>query len=69
MKAIDSVLQLLVQQEGTELSLASDCRPRMFKDDVELPLTMPAMSTERIRYLLDDLWSEHQAELRARGRG
>lgn len=68
MKAIDSVLQLLVEQEGTELNLVSDCRPRMFKEDVELPLTMPAMSTERIRYLLDDLWTEHQAELRARGR-
>jgi len=68
MKAIDSVLQLLVQQGGTELRLASDRRPQMFNEDVELPLTMPAMSAERIRYLLDDLWTAHRAELHERGR-
>jgi twitching motility protein PilT len=68
MKPIDSVLQLLVQQGGTELRLASDRRPQMFKAGVELPLTIPAMSTERIRYLLDDLWSSHQQQLRERGR-
>ena len=68
MKAIDSVLNILLQQGGTELRLASDRRPQMFKEEVELPLTIPAMSTERIRELLDDLWTAHQADLRSRGR-
>jgi twitching motility protein PilT len=67
MKAIDSVLQILVQQGGTELRLASDQRPQMFKEDAELPLTFPAMSTERIRYLLEDLWTAHRSELDQRG--
>lgn len=64
MKPIDSVLKILVQRGGTELRLVSDRRPRMFKDDAELPLTIPAMSTERIRELLDDLWTSHAAALR-----
>jgi twitching motility protein PilT len=68
MKAIDSLLNLLLQQGGTELRLASGRPPQMFGDDVELPLTMPAMSADRIHYLLDELWSEHEAELRERGR-
>lgn len=68
MKAIDSVLKILVQQGGTELRLASDRRPQMLKDDAELPLTMPTMSTEQIRALLDDLWTSHAAALRQRGR-
>ena len=68
MKAIDSLLNILLQQDGTELRLASDQRPQMFKGDVELPLTIPAMSAERIRHLLDDLWTAHQAALRERGR-
>ena len=64
MKPIDSVLKLLVQQGGTELRLASDQRPQMFKEDVELPLTIPAMSAQRIRALLDGLWTSHAAALR-----
>jgi twitching motility protein PilT len=66
-KAIDSVLKILVEQDGTELRLVSDRRPQMFKDDAELPLTIPAMPTERIRELLDDLWTSHEAALRERG--
>jgi len=68
MKAIDSLLNILVQQDGTELRLASQRRPQMFKGDVELPLTMPTMSAERIRDVLDDLWTAHQGALRQRGR-
>ncbi|MGH7786880.1 MAG: hypothetical protein ACRERC_08440, partial [Candidatus Binatia bacterium] len=68
MKAIDSVLNLLVQQGGTELWLLSDRRPKMFKEDLELPLTIPAMSAESIRALLDDLWTTHQTDLRESGR-
>jgi twitching motility protein PilT len=67
MKAIDSVLKILVQQGATELRLASDRRPQMFKGDAELPLTIPAMSTERIRALLDDLWTSHAPALRQQG--
>jgi twitching motility protein PilT len=67
MKVIDSMLKILVQQEGTELRLASDRRPQMFKADVELPLTIPAMSTAQIQALLEDLWTAHQAALRERG--
>jgi len=67
MKAIDSVLKILVQQGGSELRLASDRRPQMFRDDTELPLTIPVMSTERLRALLDDLWTSHEAALRQRG--
>jgi hypothetical protein len=48
MKAIDSLLKILVQQGGTELRLAADRRPQMFKEDVELPLTIPAMSTQAL---------------------
>ena len=66
-KPIDSMLNLLVEQGGTELWLASNCRPRMFNGDAELPLTIPAMSTERIRGLLDDLWTLNEAALRERG--
>jgi len=68
MKAIDSLLNILLQQDGTELRLASDQRPQMFRGDVELPLTIPAMSAERIRHLLDDLWTANQAALGERGR-
>jgi len=67
MSAIDSVLRLLVQQGGTELRLESDQRPRMFRDGTELPLTMPAMSSDAIRGLLDDLWTAHAATVAARG--
>jgi twitching motility protein PilT len=66
-KPIDSVLKILVQQGGTELRLASDRRPQMFKEDGELPLTIPAMSAAQIRALLDDLWTSHAAALRQRG--
>lgn len=66
-KAIDSLLKILVQQGGTELRLASDRRPQMFKDAAELPLTIPATSTEQIRELLDDLWTSHELAVRQRG--
>jgi twitching motility protein PilT len=66
-KAIDSLLKILVQQGGTELRLASDRRPQMFKDDTELPLTILATSTEQIRELLDDLWTSHELAVRQRG--
>jgi twitching motility protein PilT len=68
MKAIDSLLNILLQQGGTELRLVSERRPQMFKGDKELPLTIPATSTERIRDLLDDFWTAHETDLRARGR-
>src|SRR5262245_8231252 len=63
MKAIDSVLKILVEQGATELRLMSERRPQMFKDKAELPLTFPAMSAARIRELLENLWTDHQAEL------
>jgi len=66
-KPIDSVLKILVHQDGTELRLASDRAPQMFKGDTELPLTIPAMSTTSIQALLDDLWTAHAATLRQRG--
>jgi twitching motility protein PilT len=68
MRAIDSLLNILVQQGGTELRLVSDRRPQMFKGDAELPLTIPAMPADRIRDLLDDFWTAHEAALRERGR-
>jgi twitching motility protein PilT len=66
-KPIDSVLKILAQQDGTELRLASGRPPQMFKEGVELPLTIPAMSSEQIRALLDDLWTAHAPAVRARG--
>jgi len=66
-KAIDSVLKILVQQAGTELRLFSDRRPQMFRDGDELPLTIPTMSTEQIRALLGDLWTSHEEALRRQG--
>lgn len=67
MRAIDSLLGILVQQGGSELRLVADERPRMFAGAAELPLTMPAMSAEAIRHLLDDVWTESAAELARRG--
>src|SRR5574337_742380 len=61
------MLKILLQQGGTELRLASDRRPQMFKGDAELPLTMPAMSTERICELLDELWTAHATTVRRQG--
>src|SRR5262249_25098761 len=66
-KPIDSVLKILVQQGGTELRLASDERPQMFKDGAELPLTIPPMSAPQIRAMLDDLWSSQEGPLRNHG--
>jgi twitching motility protein PilT len=63
MTPIDSLLNILVQQEGTELKLASGRSPKMFKGDVELPLTIPAISTEQIRELLGELWTAHGSRL------
>lgn len=63
MKAIDTILGLLVQREGTELRLASAERPRMFRGDEELALTMPPTSTAGIQALLGDLWGAHAAGL------
>jgi twitching motility protein PilT len=68
LKPIDSVLEILAQQGGTELRLASDRPPQMFKDGSELPLTIPVMSAQRIRGLLDDLYTSHEAALQQRGR-
>ena len=67
MRAIDSLLGILVQQGGDELRLVADRRPRMFNGEAELALTMPAMSAEAIQQLLGDVWTTHQAELRSRG--
>jgi twitching motility protein PilT len=67
MKPIDSILKILVQQDGTELRLASDRKPQMFKDGAALPLTIPAMSADRIRSLLDDLWTAHAPAVRQDG--
>jgi twitching motility protein PilT len=67
LKAIGSLLQILLQQDGTELRLASGRRPRMFKEGVELPLTIPAMSTDHVRELLGDLWTSHEAALHRQG--
>jgi twitching motility protein PilT len=66
-RAIDSVLRILVQRGGTELRLASDRRPQMFQDDDELPLTIPAMSAARIRELLGDMWTSHEDALQRHG--
>src|SRR5512143_1011017 len=68
MRPIDSLLGILIQQGGNELRLIADRRPRMFDGDTELPLTMPAMSADRIQQLLADLWTANEAELTRRGR-
>ena len=67
MRPIDGLLGILVQQGGSELCLVAGDRPRMFAGDAELPLTMPAMSAERIEHLLADLWADNAAELSRRG--
>ncbi len=67
MKAIDSILKILVQQGATELRLASNRPPRMFHGDTELPLTLPLMSSERIRELLDHILGPHAAALQQQG--
>jgi len=67
-KPIDSVLRIMVEQGATDLRLESDRRPLMLKGDVELPLTIPATSTETIHGLLDDLWTAEGAKLKEQGR-
>ncbi|MBX3027773.1 PilT/PilU family type 4a pilus ATPase [bacterium] len=66
MRALDSLLGILVQQGGDELRLVAKQRPRMFAGASELSLTMPVMSADGIRHLLDDLWRASAGEL-ARG--
>ncbi len=63
MKPIDSVLRIMVQDGATELRLASDRAPQMFRGDVGLPLTIPATSTKMLQGLLDDLWTSRAAAL------
>lgn len=63
MTPIDGLLNILVQQGGTLLRLASDRPPQMFRGDAALPLTIPATSTERIRELLGELWLVHETKL------
>jgi len=67
MRPIDSLLNLLIQQEGTELRLSTDQPPRMLRGDIELPLTVPATPAARIRVLLGDLWTANEAALREEG--
>jgi twitching motility protein PilT len=67
MRAIDSLLDIVVQQDATELRLASDQRPRLFRDATELPLTMPATSADALATLLGDLISAHESALHEQG--
>jgi twitching motility protein PilT len=65
---IDSLLKIMVQEGATELRLASERRPQMFKGGAELPLTIPPTSTKTLQSLLGDLWSAQESELRDSGR-
>ena len=67
-KPIDSLLRIMVDRGATELRLASDQRPLMFKGDAELSLTMLATPTATLQRLLDDLWTSQSAALREHGR-
>jgi len=64
-KAIDGLLNIVARQGATELRLASNRPPRLFRDAEELALTMPATSPEAMKTLLD--LSEHEAALNERG--
>jgi twitching motility protein PilT len=66
-KPIDSVLRIMVQDGATELRLASDRAPQMFRGDIGLPLTIPATSTKMLLGLLDDLWTSRAPALREGG--
>lgn len=67
MRAIDGLLKIMVTQEATELRLAPNRPPRLFRGSEERVLTMPATSPELLQSLLGDLLSPHQAALRERG--
>ncbi len=67
MRAIDGLLNIVVNQEATELRLAANRPPRLFLGREERSLTMPATSPEVLQSLLGDLLSPHQSALRERG--
>lgn len=67
MKAIDSLLGIVVRQEASELRLASNRPPRLFRGSEELSLTMPATSAASLLALVGDLVEPHEGALRERG--
>ena len=67
MGSIDSLLGIVVRQEASELRLASNRPPRLFRGSDERPLTMPATSGAALLALVGDLVEPHEAALRERG--
>jgi twitching motility protein PilT len=67
MRAIDGLLNIVKRQEATELRLAANRPPRLFRGGDELPLTMPPTSATALGALLGDLVAAHEPALRAKG--
>ena len=67
MAAIDSLLNIVVNQEATELQLTAHRPPRIFRGSEEQALTMPATSPEVLESLLGALLSPHMVAVRERG--
>jgi twitching motility protein PilT len=66
-KAIDGLLNIVSRQEATELRLASNRPPRLFRGTEELSLTMPATSGAALQSLLGDLLTPHEESLSRAG--
>jgi twitching motility protein PilT len=67
MAAIDGLLNIVVNQEATELRLTAHRPPRLFRGGEERPLTMPATSPEVLESLLGALLAPHESVMRERG--
>ncbi len=64
MRAIDGLLDIVVNQDATGLRLVTGESPRLLRGSDERALTMPPTSAEVLETLLGQLLAPHQATLR-----
>ena len=69
MPQIDGILNIVIQQNATELRMGTDRVPKLLRHGVPRRFMMPGTSEETLRELLGELLSEEvEATLRAQGR-
>ncbi|MFI5302931.1 MAG: ATPase, T2SS/T4P/T4SS family, partial [Polyangiales bacterium] len=68
MAGIDSILALLVRQDGNELRVASGVEPKMFASGIARRIAIPVTSDETLRDLLGELWNAERAAIVREGR-
>jgi twitching motility protein PilT len=67
MAAIDSILAIVVQQNGSELRLGTDREPEMYRDATRLTLALDPTSDETLRMLLGPLLDDKRGKALERG--